>query len=102
MDIRREWSLDEELLLKFLGKIEKPAVLALTKADKLSKNQAINKRRQLEQASGLETFITSAEKKLGISEVENHFFQTWIREDSSAKEAAKEAAKEESEAGDQR
>jgi GTP-binding protein len=39
MDIRRDWSDDEEMLCRWLGEIGQPVVIILTKADKLSYSQ---------------------------------------------------------------
>ena len=39
MDIRRDWSDDEEMLCQWLANINQPVVIILTKADKLSYSQ---------------------------------------------------------------
>ena len=71
-DLRREISEDETLLLEWLAEREVPAVLALTKVDKLKPMRRAERVRLLTGASGLpkdRVIATSAEKGLGMSEL---------------------------------
>ena len=71
-DLRREISEDETLLLEWLAERELPAVLALTKVDKLKPMRRAERVRLLTGASGLpkdRVIATSAEKGLGMSEL---------------------------------
>ncbi len=71
-DLRREISEDETLLLEWLAERELPAVLALTKVDKLKPMRRAERVRVLTGASGLAKDLvipTSAEKGLGIAEL---------------------------------
>ncbi len=71
-DLRREISEDETLLLEWLAEREVPAVLALTKVDKLKPMRRAERVRLLTGASGLpkdRVIETSAEKGVGMSEL---------------------------------
>ncbi len=71
-DLRREISEDETLLLEWLAERELPAVLALTKVDKLKPMRCAERVRALTGASGLpkdRVIPTSAERGLGIAEL---------------------------------
>ncbi len=80
MDIRREWSEDEELLKIFAERKEIPFAVALTKADKLTRNEqqkAIAKVRKAAAVSAL--FAVSSLKKTGHLELEEYLFREWVR-----------------------
>lgn len=80
MDIRRPWAEEEEMMVNFVGRNDLPVLLVLTKADKCSKQEAQNLRRDLESESGLSpAFITSSEKNIGIAEVEEFIFEHWVK-----------------------
>lgn len=80
MDIRRDWSEDEENLLRWLSPRELPAALVLTKADKLSRNEVLNRVRQIQKDSGLENvLVTSILKKTGLTGLEDFIYQSWVK-----------------------
>lgn len=80
MDIRRDWSIDEKNLLKWLAPRELPCAIALTKADKLSKGAALARLREIQKQSGVENILlTSAIKKEGYVEVEDFLYLKWIK-----------------------
>ncbi len=71
-DLRRDLSEDEALLLEWLAERELPALLALTKVDKLKPMRRGARVRELSAQSGLEperVIATSAEKGIGIAEL---------------------------------
>ena len=71
-DLRRDVSDDETLLLDWLAEREVPAVVALTKCDKLKPMRRAARIRELRGGLGLpaaRVIATSAEKKLGISDL---------------------------------
>ena len=71
-DLRRDVSDDERLLLAWLEERRIPALLALTKADKLGLGQRGARARELAAQLGLEpqrVVTTSAERGLGIAEL---------------------------------
>jgi GTP-binding protein len=88
MDIRRDWSEDEDNLIDWLRPRMLPAAVVLTKADKLSKSAMLERVRAIKKQSGLESVIaTSTLKKLGFNEIEGFIYETWVKPvDSPAKE----------------
>jgi GTP-binding protein len=71
-DLRRDPSEDEELLLRWLAEREVPALMALTKCDKLKPMRRAERLRALGEAPGLPAravLATSAETGLGIPEL---------------------------------
>ena len=79
MDIRREWTEDEELLKQFAGRIQLPICVVLTKSDKCGKkekNELHKKQTQLSQLTDL--FPVSSQTKEGIAEVEEFIYRQWI------------------------
>ncbi len=64
MDIRREWTADEELLKKFSDRRGFPLAVVLTKADKLSRGQMLQAVAKVKKTSGLSAvFPVSCLKK---------------------------------------
>lgn len=80
MDIRRDWSEDEDNLLKWMAPRQLPSVVALTKADKLSRSASLQRAREIQKKSGVgHVLITSALKKEGFVEFENFLYLEWIK-----------------------
>lgn len=52
LDVRREPSPDDRMLLDWLKALDAPIIIAVTKADKLSKNQAASRRAKLRKVLG--------------------------------------------------
>lgn len=81
MDIRRDWSEDEELLKKFSDRRGFPMAVALTKADKMTRNHANQAVAKVKKMSGLSAvFAVSSLKKTGQDEVEEYMFENWVKE----------------------
>lgn len=71
-DLRREWGEDERLLIAWLGERRLPALVALTKSDKLKPMRRAQRVKVLRQAIGLpadQVIATSATGGLGIAEL---------------------------------
>jgi GTP-binding protein len=80
MDARREWEEDEEMLKHFMNTIDKPMLVVLTKIDKMTKNEIHAAVAKIKKASQLiDVFPVSNLKKVGVEEVEEHFFVNWIK-----------------------
>ena len=79
MDIRRDWTEDEEMLKKFSSEQDFPMAVVLTKADKMSKNEITAASLKIKKQSGLsDVFVTSTLKKIGHEDVENFIYKTWV------------------------
>ena len=80
MDIRRDWSDDEENLLKWISPRALPSVVVLTKADKMSRGESLSRAKKLQKASGVEhVLITSSLEKRGFQDIEDVVFDRWIK-----------------------
>jgi GTP-binding protein len=86
MDIRRDWTQDEENLIEWMSPRGLPAALILTKADKMSRSQSLNRQRIIRQQSGIEfIFVTSSLNRTGFKEVEDFVYSEWVNpKDSEA------------------
>jgi GTP-binding protein len=91
MDIRREWSPDEEQLRAFFNRISLPFCVVLTKADKVSSNEARQFSKAIAQASGAPAFVVSNATQMGGREVEAFCFENWVK---PAKASAAESARQ--------
>lgn len=79
MDLRRDWSEDEQLLKTFCDSVGKPMTVILTKADKSKAKEQNERKKIVQKASLLPTFLTSSTTEVGISEVEKFLFENWIK-----------------------
>ncbi len=80
MDIRRDWSEDEDDLVKWLSPRQLPAAIVLTKADKLSRGAMIDRVREIGKQSGMKRVIaTSSLQRTGFSDAENFMYNEWIK-----------------------
>ncbi len=80
MDIRRDWSEDEEMLLKWIAPRGLPCAIVLSKADKLSKTEILKRVKQLQKDSGLSAvFAVSSPKKTGFMDLEEFYYSQWIK-----------------------
>lgn len=87
MDIRRDWSDEEEDLKAWLAPRKLPIVVVLTKADKMSRGESIQRVKKMKQQSGLEHVLAvSSSKKEGFKELEERMFQTLIKPHKGSKE----------------
>ncbi len=80
MDIKREWSDDEDALLSFMNSIGRPTMVILTKADRL-KAAEIQRRCQAikKQANVQQVWAISSQYNTGVREAEEYFFKNWIK-----------------------
>ncbi len=82
MDIRRDWTAQEQDLVNWVAQKELDTIVVLTKADKLTRNHQFQAQAKIKKASGLKNvFCISSSKKTGLQEVEEFFFEEWIRGD---------------------
>lgn len=65
LDCRRDPTPEDAQLLSWLAARELPALIALTKADKLTRNQLNRKETQVEQELGLSAIATSSKSGVG-------------------------------------
>ncbi len=78
MDIRRDWSADEDMMIEWCKHYSKPTVLLLNKADKLSRSQALKRKAIIEKQSQISSILVSSLKKTGIEEAERYVYEHWI------------------------
>lgn len=80
MDIKRDWTQEEEMLADFMWKRDLPLCLVLTKADQLKPNE-IEKRINIIQTQSAEeaVFAVSNVKKNGTEFVEDYVFKQWVK-----------------------
>lgn len=80
MDVRRDWSEDEENLLRWLAPRDLPVVVVLTKADKLSRSAGLQRIRAIQKQFGVGKILaTSALKKQGFAELDAFLIKNWVR-----------------------
>ncbi len=81
MDIRREWSDEEEMLKDWFTANEVPWAVVLNKADKLSRSQAAAQLKVITAEMGAEppVFSLSSSKNEGFEDVRNLVFKEWGR-----------------------
>jgi GTP-binding protein len=80
MDIRRDWSKDEEDLKEWLAPRRLPIIVVCTKADKMSRGESLQRVKKIKAASGLEHVIpVSSSKREGFKEVEEMMFEILIK-----------------------
>lgn len=81
MDIRRDWSQDENDLLNWLKPRGLPSAVVLTKADKLSRSEMLNRVRIIQKQSELPNVLpTSSLKRTGYQELEEFVFESWVKQ----------------------
>jgi GTP-binding protein len=79
MDIRRDWSIEEQDLVAWIAPRQLGIAVALTKADKLSRSEGLKRLGLIRMQSGVENmFLTSSLKKTGYFEVEDYIYKNWI------------------------
>jgi GTP-binding protein len=79
MDIKRDWTKDEELLMKFANTIGKPMVVALTKIDKLNQKEKAQRKKVLaEQISNQNVFLLSSTQRIGVDELEESVYRQYV------------------------
>jgi len=80
MDIRRDWTEEEEMLKMFTEGTGVALLIALNKMDKVSKSEAIKRKKNIVLNTGLNAVFTiSAMKKQGPAEIEEYIYKNWVR-----------------------
>lgn len=80
MDMRRDWTQDEEMLKSFCSQQDIPITVALTKSDKLAYGQQKNSLQKIRQQAGLiHVWPCSTLAKRGIKELEDFVFESWLK-----------------------
>lgn len=80
MDVRRDWTEEEELLKMFTEGAGVPLLVALTKLDKITKPEAAKRLKNIKLNTGLEAvFLVSSLKKMGSEEIEDYLYKKWVR-----------------------
>lgn len=78
MDLRRDWSEEEEMLKSWLEHREIKWGLVLNKSDKLSRSAALQRQKAITKTLGdVPTFLLSSSKKQGFDAVKNLIFKEW-------------------------
>lgn len=81
MDIRREWSSDEDMIWDWLNRRSLPLCVVLNKVDKLTAGAAVARSKKFRKdLPDISFFAASAVKKTGLVELEEFIFRGWIRE----------------------
>lgn len=76
MDIRRSWAVEEKQIREFAEHLGLPLVLALTKADKLSRSQIMKRMQEFEEDVDLKIKVPiSSMKKDGIDELKKQLYK---------------------------
>ena len=81
MDVRREWTQDEQSLLDWLSPRDLPCAVILTKSDKISNNEIRSAVVQMRKSAQREAvFAVSASKRAGLKEFEDYAYTHWVKE----------------------
>jgi len=79
MDVRRDWSEEEENLKHYMNSSGRPLAVVATKIDKIKPNEAKKLQKTLELESGCPVFLVSNFRKVGATEVEDFCFKNWVQ-----------------------
>ncbi len=80
MDVRRDWTEDEEMIKVYTEKMGIPLMVALTKSDKVSKSEMTQRLNSIRKKTGLSAlFAVSNLKKMGYEELEDYLYKSWVR-----------------------
>ena len=80
MDMRRDWSPQEQLIIDWMSPRGLPVVVILNKTDKLGRAERNRQLKKIEKISGLKhVFCVSAFKKQGIEELEEFIYKKIVR-----------------------
>ncbi len=82
MDIRRDWSQDEEDLLDWIEPRHLPVLVVLTKSDKLTRSDMSKRVDQIRLQSGIDEVLATAaldKSRAGFEAVDHFFFENWIK-----------------------
>ena len=79
MDVRRDWSPDEDLLRNWFLANDIPWAIVLNKSDKLTRSKVHGKRADFARALDVPVFGLSSSKKTGFDDVKSLLFKEWAR-----------------------
>jgi GTP-binding protein len=80
MDIRREWTEDEELFKIFSERAGVPLLIALTKVDKTSRSEMDKRILGIKKMTGINAiFPVSNLKNMGHEEIEKYVYKNWVK-----------------------
>ena len=80
MDVRREWSTDEEMLINWSGQRPIPLLVILSKTDKVGQGERVKKSRAISQIPGVAgDLCVSSKTKRGLNELEEFIFARWLQ-----------------------
>ncbi|MGE0762538.1 MAG: ribosome biogenesis GTP-binding protein YihA/YsxC [Bdellovibrionales bacterium] len=80
MDIRREWTQDEQQILDFVQSHGRRVAVALTKVDSVSRNEAQKLKSKMQKESGeRDVFMTSIRDAKSVQAVEDFMFRQWVK-----------------------
>lgn len=79
MDARRDWAQEEVQLKDFCDSVGRPMTVVLTKVDKISKSEQLQRKKILTKASMVNhLWLSSALKKTGLLEMDEFIYKNWI------------------------
>lgn len=80
MDIKRDWTEDEEALLSYMNSSGRPTMILLSKDDRLKPGEIKRRCEAIKkQARVQNVWSISAQNETGIEEVEEYFFRQWVK-----------------------
>jgi len=80
IDIKRDWTEDEEAMLSYMNSIGRQTMIILTKDDRLKRGEIEARCRILKQQARVQQIWSiSAQNDTGIKEVESYYFKNWIK-----------------------
>lgn len=80
MDIRRDWTEDEQQIIDFAQAHGRRVAVALTKVDTVTRNEAVKLRNNIQRVSGeRDLFLISIRDTKSIQELEKFIFNEWIK-----------------------
>lgn len=88
MDIRRNWSEEESMIVDFCTAMDLKTVIGLTKADKLSRSQWKARTMKMEKNLEIPCFALSSLKNWGIKELTAYVIKNWVNSSPRTSEAA--------------
>lgn len=86
MDVRRDWAEEEQQMKTYTEHFGIPLILALTKADKLSQSQKMQRFKIIQEQAQLKNiFVCSSLKKTGLEDLQEHILTKVIHYKPKAK-----------------
>jgi len=80
MDIRRNWTDDEQMIVDLMSQRDLPVIVVLNKRDKLNQSEFSKRKKALKESLiGMNSFPVSSTKKSGVKDVEEFVFNEFCR-----------------------